>query len=102
MGIDFPTSIAFLNPNDILVLEKNKGTVRKIVNGKLTPDPLLDVNVANKNERGMLGTAIDTNSILDTNLVNVTKHKNGPVMYSCIIQNQRRETEKTLLKIRSR
>ena len=32
-----PTSMAFLGPNDILVLEKNKGTVDRIVNGKLLP-----------------------------------------------------------------
>ena len=32
-GIRFPTSMAFLGPNDILVLEKNEGTVRRIVNG---------------------------------------------------------------------
>src|ERR687887_2137063 len=57
-GLDFPTSMAFLGPNDILVLEKNKGTVQRIVDGKMQPDPLLDVNVANLNERGMLGIAV--------------------------------------------
>jgi aldose sugar dehydrogenase len=69
-GIEFPTSMAFLGPNDILVLEKNNGTVRRIVNGVMLPDPLLDVNVANKNERGMLGIA-------------VSKHhnNNGPTTY---------------------
>ena len=34
-GIRFPTSMAFLGPNDILVLEKNEGTVRRIVNGAM-------------------------------------------------------------------
>jgi glucose/arabinose dehydrogenase len=57
-GIEFPTSMAFLGPDDILVLEKNNGTVRRIVNGVMLPEPLLDVNVANKNERGMLGIAV--------------------------------------------
>src|ERR671930_1243524 len=57
-GLDFPTSMAFLGPNDILVLEKNKGTVQRIVDGKMQPDPVLDVNVANLNERGMLGIAV--------------------------------------------
>ena len=60
-GIEFPTSMAFLGPDDILVLEKNNGTVRRIVNGVMLPEPLLDVNVANKNERGMLGIAITKN-----------------------------------------
>jgi hypothetical protein len=32
-GIKFPTSMAFLGPDDILVLEMNDGTVRRIVNG---------------------------------------------------------------------
>ena len=60
-GIEFPTSMAFLGPNDILVLEKNNGTVRRIVDGIMLPEPLLDVNVANKNERGMLGIAVTKN-----------------------------------------
>src|SRR5918911_4272666 len=45
-GLNFPTSMAFLDPNDILVLEKNDGTVRRIVNGVMLQEPLLDVNVA--------------------------------------------------------
>jgi glucose/arabinose dehydrogenase len=57
-GIKFPTSMAFLGPDDILVLEKNDGTVRRIVNGVMLPEPVLDVNVANANERGMLGIAV--------------------------------------------
>ena len=64
-GLKKPTSMAFLGPNDILVLEKDKGTVRRVVNGRILSEPLLDVNVANKNERGMLGIAIARN---------VTKH----------------------------
>jgi aldose sugar dehydrogenase len=57
-GIDFPTSMAFLGPEDILVLEKNEGTVRRILNGVLLDEPLLNVDVANGGERGMLGIAI--------------------------------------------
>ena len=57
-GINFPTSMAFLGPNDILVLEKNNGTVYRIVNGVMLKKPLLDVNVATNIERGMLGIAI--------------------------------------------
>ena len=36
--LNLPTSMAFLGPNDILVLEKNKGTVDRILNGKLMPN----------------------------------------------------------------
>lgn len=57
-GLDFPTSMAFLGPEDILVLEKNDGTVRRILNGVLLEEPLLNVDVANGGERGMLGIAI--------------------------------------------
>ena len=64
-GLELPTGMAFLGPNDILVLEKNKGTVQRIIDGKILPEPLLDVNVANKSERGLLGIA-------------VSKHENGP------------------------
>jgi len=57
-GISSPTSMAFLGPNDILVLEKNEGKVLRIVNGSIMSQPLLDVNVATKEERGMLGIAV--------------------------------------------
>jgi glucose/arabinose dehydrogenase len=57
-GLDTPTTMAFLGPNDILVLEKDKGTVQRIVDGKMLSEPLLDVNVANSVERGMCGIAI--------------------------------------------
>ena len=56
--LDFPTSMAFLGPDDMLILEKNEGTVNRIVNGVLLEEPLLDVDVANDGERGMLGIAI--------------------------------------------
>jgi aldose sugar dehydrogenase len=57
-GLDFPTSMAFLGPEDILVLEKNEGTVKRILNGVLLDEPLLEVNVADGGERGMLGIAV--------------------------------------------
>jgi aldose sugar dehydrogenase len=57
-GLNFPTSMAFLGPDDVLVLEKNTGQVRRIINGSLLPDPLLDLNVSNQSERGMLGIAV--------------------------------------------
>jgi glucose/arabinose dehydrogenase len=57
-GLTSPTSIAFVGPNDILVLEKDKGTVQRIVNGKILAEALLDVNVANDANRGMLGIAV--------------------------------------------
>jgi aldose sugar dehydrogenase len=67
-GLKLPTSMAFLGPNDILVLEKESGTVQRIVNGKMLPQPLLQVPVSTTNERGMLGIA-------------VAKHSNGVPTY---------------------
>ena len=49
------SSMTFLDKDDILILNKNEGIVNRIVNGVLLKEPLLDVNVANKRERGMLG-----------------------------------------------
>ena len=57
-GLNTPTTMAFLGPNDILVLEKDKGTVQRIVDGKILDQPILDVNVANSVERCMCGIAI--------------------------------------------
>jgi glucose/arabinose dehydrogenase len=57
-GLDRPTSMAFAGPDDILVTEKNKGTVQRIINGKMQKEPLLDLHVANSVERGLLGLAI--------------------------------------------
>jgi aldose sugar dehydrogenase len=61
-GLDTPTTMAFLRPNDILVLGKDTGSVKRILNGKLLYQPLLDVNVANSVERCMCGIAISKNN----------------------------------------
>jgi aldose sugar dehydrogenase len=60
-GLKAPTGMAFLGPNDILAIEKNKGTVQRIIDGKMLAEPLLDVNVANESERGLLGIAVSKN-----------------------------------------
>lgn len=51
-----PTSMVFLDENDILLLELVNGTVFRVLNGILQPEPVLDVNVSRvTGERGMLG-----------------------------------------------
>ena len=55
-NLTHPTSMAFLGPDDILVTEKDSGKVKRVYNGH-TID-LLDMNVANIQERGLLGIAI--------------------------------------------
>ena len=55
--------MAFLgnSSNDILVTEKDNGTVRRVIGGVVQPEPIVDVAVANDNgtnERGLLGMAV--------------------------------------------
>ena len=57
-GLSTPTTMAFVGPNDILVLEKDTGMVKRIVDGKVLPKPVLDVNVANSVERCLCGIAV--------------------------------------------
>src|SRR5215467_1226870 len=57
-GLHVPTSMAFLGPNDFLVVEKKTGDVIRIINGKMQETPLLHVNVAAQVERGLLGIAV--------------------------------------------
>lgn len=57
-GLDFPTSMAFLGPNDILVTEKETGKVIRILDGQIQDEPAIDISVANSIERGLLGIAV--------------------------------------------
>src|SRR5215204_4516357 len=62
-GLIYPTAMAFLgnSSDDIIVTEKDNGTVRRIINGELQEEPLIEVPVANNNntnERGLLGMAL--------------------------------------------
>ena len=56
-GLSSPTSMAFLNNENILVLEK-EGQVRLVSNGELAPEPVLQVPVDTDSERGLLGIAV--------------------------------------------
>jgi aldose sugar dehydrogenase len=67
--LDRPTTMAFLDTDDLLVLEKNNGNIRRILDGKLLEEPLLDVDVANRISRGLLGIDIAINSTSDKTYV---------------------------------
>jgi glucose/arabinose dehydrogenase len=54
-GLRAPTSMIFIGANDILVTQKNDGTVIRILNGTKVIQPLIAVPVASKDERGLLG-----------------------------------------------
>ena len=56
-GLSSPTSMAFIDTNNILVLEKG-GQVRLVSNGVLEDKPVLQVSVDTESERGLLGIAI--------------------------------------------
>ena len=57
-GLAMPTSMRFLDENNILVLQKNDGEVRLVSNGQLVEKPVLKVDVPKGAEQGMLGIAV--------------------------------------------
>jgi aldose sugar dehydrogenase len=57
-GLEMPTSMAFLDNDDIIITQKDNGRVRLVSNGILQPQPILQVPVVNNSERGLLGVAI--------------------------------------------
>jgi aldose sugar dehydrogenase len=73
-GLSFPTSMEFIDNDNILVLEKDHGTVRLVSssNGTLEKEPLLNLSVENEAERGLLGVAIlkDNNIHINRNSIN--------------------------------
>lgn len=56
-GLEQPTSMAFIGPNDLFVLEKGTGRIKRVVNGALH-STALDLAVNNASERGLLGIAL--------------------------------------------
>lgn len=57
--LDFPTGMAFIGDDDFLVIEKNTGFVKRVTDGQVHPNPLLELNVNSKDERGLLGIDVD-------------------------------------------
>jgi glucose/arabinose dehydrogenase len=64
-GLDFPTTMAFLGQDDFLILEKNTGNVKRVIDGVLLEKPLLHVNTNIKDERGLLGVAVSKKKLSD-------------------------------------
>lgn len=60
--LEQPTTMAFVGPDDILVLEKATGRVRRVVGGVLDSTIALDLHVNSASERGLLGIAVNTES----------------------------------------
>ena len=57
-GLDQPVSIAFLGPDEMLVLEKATGKVQHVEGGSVS-GTALDLDVNSASERGLLGIALD-------------------------------------------
>jgi aldose sugar dehydrogenase len=56
-GLNLPIGFAFLAPNDLLVLEKDTGQVKRVVNGSVI-GTVLDLGVNRNSERGLLSIAL--------------------------------------------
>ena len=76
--------MAFVGQNEILILDREMEKVYRILDNKLIPKPILDVNVATIGYRGMLG--IDTSHTKE----NVT-------IFSSITLKRLKKTEMTKL-----
>ena len=55
--LKFPSGMEFIGNDDLLVIEKNTGKVKRVTNGQVVSD-LLDFNVATESERGLLGITV--------------------------------------------
>ena len=55
-----PSTMTFLAPNDILVLDRDAGKVYRVTNGDVS-GPILDVNVGTDGYRGLLGVVATVN-----------------------------------------
>jgi aldose sugar dehydrogenase len=65
-GLELPTSMEFLDNDDIIITQKDNGRVRLVSNGVLQPQSILQVPVVNNSERGLLGVAIANTTTTST------------------------------------
>ncbi|MGD1834124.1 MAG: PQQ-dependent sugar dehydrogenase [Nitrososphaeraceae archaeon] len=54
-GLDSPTSMLFIDEKNIIVLEKETGFVKLVKDEQLQDEPIYQVKVNDKSERGLLG-----------------------------------------------
>ncbi len=80
-GLDSPTSMAFLDSNNIMILEKD-GLVRLVSNGQLQPQPVLEIPVDSQSERGLLGIAVEQNTSSDNSSIQNGNAKNIFLYYT--------------------
>ena len=92
-GLSWPTSMDIIDNNNILVLEKEKGTVRLVSNGILQETPVLEVDVNSRSERGLLGIAIINND--NVFLYYTESPQDGDQLRNRVYKYQWNEEEKT-------
>jgi aldose sugar dehydrogenase len=103
-GLDSPTSMRFLDDSTLLVLEKNKGQVRVVLDGKvLLEEPAIQVGVATGPEQGLLGIAIwnggndTTTSVFLYLTQNLDDGKPRNLVYKYIYDKNEKTLENTTL-----
>lgn len=57
-SLSSPTGFAFIGNQDMLVIQKNNGRVRRVTNGVVQAGSVLDLPVNAQSERGLLGIAL--------------------------------------------
>jgi glucose/arabinose dehydrogenase len=67
-GLEMPTTMAFVGPDDFLVLQKD-GKVFRVINERISPEPLLQIPVAKGYFQGLLGIATTKNMPHNSTLV---------------------------------
>jgi glucose/arabinose dehydrogenase len=60
-GISQPIGIVFIGNNDVLVLEKASGQVKRVIDGVIQSSPALDLAVNSNSERGLLSMVAHPN-----------------------------------------
>jgi aldose sugar dehydrogenase len=97
-GLRSPTSMAFLGPDDILVLEK-EGKVQRIMGNDILENPVLDItNKVNSSfERGLLGIAIRANEQADDDFKSDTSIRNIYLYYTENVTNKENANADCLL-----
>lgn len=73
-GLNYPTAMVFLSPDEILVTEKDVGKVTRIVNGNIS-NTVLTLAIDHLDDRGLLGM------VLAKELDSTKENKNGKPKY---------------------
>jgi aldose sugar dehydrogenase len=101
-GLDSPTSMRFLGDGTLLAVEKNKGQVRVVLDGKLLEEPAIQVEVATGAEQGLLGIAIwnadnDTTSVFLYLTENYQESTRNVVYKYLYDENEKKLENKTVI-----